>query len=135
MENNFVTRRKIKHSDSHFDIEKLWTDENGNQVWAVIFCSEDEMTQFSQFDLKVGNHLYFERGELLDDALYAEMNNLPFPQWKSDRLAEVNEQIRLIENITPGAQDIFFGENEAVDNGLTDDRPYRAGDASGEFPF
>lgn len=94
------------------------------------------MTQFTNHDLKVGNHLYFERGELLDDALFAELNNLPFPEWKSKRLAEVNEQIRLIENITPNAQADYMGEEDnSVDTGLTDDRPYRPASEAGNFPF
>lgn len=101
--------RTVRHSPTHIDIEELRTDEDGNQVWAVITCynGEDAMTKFSKFDLKVGNHLYAERGELLDDALYAEMNSLPFPQVKSDRLAEVSEQIRLIENVTLEAQGTY----------------------------
>ena len=118
----------IRHSPTHIDIEELRTDEDGNQVWAVIKCynGEEDMTQFTKFDLKVGNHLYTERGELLDDALYAEMNHLPFPQWKSDKLAEVSEQIRLIENVTLNAQADYMGEeNNAVDNGLYDNQPYR----------
>ncbi len=68
------------------------------------------MTTFSKHDLKVGNHLYFERGELLDDAFFAETNNIPFPLEKSKRLAEVSEQIRLIENITAENQADYFDE-------------------------
>ena len=58
MENKFVTPRKIKHSDSHFDIEELLTDENGNQVWAVTFCSEEKMngyTQSTDLETRVNN--------------------------------------------------------------------------------
>lgn len=100
----------IRHSPTHIDIEELRTDEDGNQVWAVIKCynGEEEMTQFTKFDLKVGNHLYTERGELIDDALYAELNNLSFSKVKSERLEEVNEQIRLIENITAENQAAYF---------------------------
>jgi hypothetical protein len=101
-------RRIINHTDNHYDIEEIRKDDDGIEVWAVIYCSEDEMTQFTKHDLKVGNHLYFERGELLDDALFAELNNLPFPEWKSKRLAEVNEQIRLIENVTAENQAGYF---------------------------
>lgn len=68
------------------------------------------MTTFSKHDLKVGNHLYFERGELLDDALFAELKNIPFPLAKSNSLAEVSEQIRLIENITAENQADYFDE-------------------------
>ena len=102
--------RTVRHSPTHIDIEELRTDENGNQVWAVIKCynGEDEMTTFSKFDLKVGNHLYTERGELIDDALYAELNNLSFSKVKAERLDEVNEQIRLIENITDENQASYF---------------------------
>lgn len=71
---------------------------------------EYNMTTFSNHDLKVGNHLYFERGELIDDALFAEMNNLTFPLAKSNRLAEISEQIRLIENITAENQADYFDE-------------------------
>lgn len=66
------------------------------------------MTTFSKHDLKVGNHLYFERGELLDNALFAELNNLPFSEVKSKRLAEVSEQIRLTENVTAENQASYF---------------------------
>jgi len=31
--------RRINHSDNHFDIEELRTDEEGNSVWAVVVCS------------------------------------------------------------------------------------------------
>lgn len=47
MENKFVTRRKIKHTDNHFDIEELRTDSNGNEVWAVTFCSEENMNGYT----------------------------------------------------------------------------------------
>ena len=94
------------------------------------------MTTFSKHDLKVGNHLYFERGELIDDALYAELNNLSFPLHKSNSLEEINEQIRLIENITADNQALYFGENELVDTGLNDDRPYKPADKDwgADFP-
>ncbi len=82
------------------------------------------MTTFSKHDLKVGNHLYFERGELLDDALFAELKNLPFPVAKSNRLAEVSEQIRLIENITAENQAQYFDprtpEQRAADEDAKD---------------
>lgn len=82
------------------------------------------MTTFSKRDLKVGNHLYFERGELLDDALFAELNNLPFSEVKSKRLAEVSEQIRLIENITAENQAQYFDprtpEQRAADEDAAD---------------
>lgn len=38
-----TNRRIVQHTDSHYDIEELRTDSDGNSVWAVIFCSEDEM--------------------------------------------------------------------------------------------
>lgn len=66
------------------------------------------MTEFSKHDMKVGNHLYFERGELIDDALYAELNNVSFSKHKADKLEEIKEQIRLIENITDENQAQYF---------------------------
>jgi len=40
------TLRYVSHSPLHLDIEKLLTDEEGNQVWAVIKCfnKENEMS-------------------------------------------------------------------------------------------
>jgi hypothetical protein len=82
------------------------------------------MTTFSKHDLKVGNHLYFERGELLDDAFFAETNNIPFSLEKSKRLAEVSEQIRLIENVTAENQALYFDprtpEQRAADEDAKD---------------
>jgi hypothetical protein len=40
----YKNRRIIQHTDTHYDIEEIRIDSDGNEVWAVIFCSEDEMT-------------------------------------------------------------------------------------------
>ncbi len=64
------------------------------------------MTTFTEHDLRLGNHLYFERGELLDDLTTATLNERPF--YRHDSLAEIREQIRLIETITPEAQAEYF---------------------------
>ncbi len=95
---------------------------------------------FTKHDLKIGIHLYWERGELLDDALYAELNNRDFSKVKSDRLEEINEQIRLIETITNGAQDEYFGkvaEYPLTFSGgeVAEARPYHAGNYTDEIPF
>lgn len=108
--------------------KQLWGDLTPEQAQEIT-KKEDEM-EYTKFDLKVGNHLYTERGELLDDALYAEMNNLTFPKAKSDRLAEVSEQIRLIENITHDNQASYFdprtAEEKAADAELQDEQATRA---------
>ena len=41
-----TNRRVIQHTPYHVDIEELRTDSDGNNVWAVIFCSEDEMNGY-----------------------------------------------------------------------------------------
>ncbi len=50
--------------------------------------------------------LYEERGELLDIANERAINELPFTL--APQLQEMNEQIRLIENITADNQRVYF---------------------------
>jgi len=50
--------------------------------------------------------LYTERGELLDMKVFADMNERPF--YLQDSLDSINEQIRLIENITEENQNFYF---------------------------
>ncbi len=59
--------------------------------------------------------LYDERGELLDTAAEAALKERPF--YLQSSLDDINDQIRLLENITPEAQDEYFtsytdGRNE-----------------------
>ena len=42
-----TNHRVIQHTPYHVDIEELRTDSDGNNVWAVIFCSEDEMNGYT----------------------------------------------------------------------------------------
>jgi len=50
--------------------------------------------------------LYDLRGELLDTAAEAAINERPFYLQKS--LDDINDQIRLLENVTDEAQDEYF---------------------------
>ena len=50
--------------------------------------------------------LYDLRGELLDTAAEAAINERPF--YLQSSLDDINDQIRLLENITPEAQDEYF---------------------------
>ena len=59
--------------------------------------------------------LYDERGELLDTKYEAAINERPF--YLQSSLDDINDQIRLLENITPEAQAEYFtsypdGRNE-----------------------
>ncbi len=59
--------------------------------------------------------LYEERGELLDTAAEAALKERPF--YLQSSLDDINDQIRLLENITPEAQAEYFtshsdGRNE-----------------------
>ena len=56
--------------------------------------------------------LYDLRGELLDTANEAAVNERPF--YLQKELDAVNEQIRLIENITPEAQAEYFRTGATV---------------------
>ena len=50
--------------------------------------------------------LYEERGELLDTAAEAALKERPF--YLQSSLDDINDQIRLLENITPEAQAEYF---------------------------
>jgi len=50
--------------------------------------------------------LYDLRGELLDTAADAALNERPF--YLQSSLDDINDQIRLLENITPEAQAEYF---------------------------
>ena len=50
--------------------------------------------------------LYEYRGELLDTAAEAAINERPF--YLQSSLDDINDQIRLLENITPEAQAEYF---------------------------
>ncbi len=76
-------------------------------------------------------------------------NTLEAQQWLAAYLAAeqgsginvTEEQADSVHNLivtaesTEGFTDAWCFEDDAIDTGLTDDRPYRAGDASGEMPF
>ncbi len=36
-----ATQRTINHGNNHIDTERLFTDADGNQVWAVIQCNQE----------------------------------------------------------------------------------------------
>lgn len=57
--------------------------------------------------------LYEERGELLDIANERAINELPFTL--APQLQEMNEQIRLIENITADNQRVYFSSGSAFE--------------------
>ena len=52
------------------------------------------------------NDLYFYRGELLDTAAEAALNERPF--YLQSSLDDINDQIRLLENVTTEAQAEYF---------------------------
>ena len=54
-----------------------------------------------------------ERGELLDIANERAIKELPFPL--APQLQEMNEQIRLIENITADNQRVYFSSGSAFE--------------------
>jgi len=90
------TLRIIEHGNGHTDIEALIYSE-----WVVVKCIlEDTMPKTDKFSL------YEERGELLDIANERAINELPFTL--APQLQEMNEQIRLIENITADNQRVYF---------------------------
>ena len=52
------------------------------------------------------NDLYFYRGELLDTAAEAAIQERPF--YLQSSLDDINDQIRLLENVTDEAQAEYF---------------------------
>jgi hypothetical protein len=52
--------------------------------------------------------LYEYRGDLLETAAIAAINERPFYMGKE--LAEIDQQIHILESITPEAQAFYFGE-------------------------
>ena len=102
------TLRIIEHGNGHTDIEALIYGE-----WVVVKCIlEDTMPKTDKFSL------YEERGELLDIANELAINELPFTL--APQLQEMNEQIRLIENITADNQRVYFSNGSAFET-LTKD--------------
>jgi len=67
------------------------------------------------------NDLYFYRGELLDTAAEAAIHERPFYLQKS--LDDINDQIRLLENVTDEAQAEYF----RTDSDGTEHSPYISG--------
>jgi len=78
------------------------TPEDIARIWAQFWGDRKPMTDKRIFDL------YDLRGELLDTAAEAAVNERPFYMGKE--LAEVDQQIRILESITPEAQAFYFGE-------------------------
>lgn len=54
--------------------------------------------------------LYEERGELLDNMAFLAISDLEIPMYMIEQRKELDEQIRLIEIITPEAQVEHFSE-------------------------
>ena len=61
--------------------------------------------------------LYEERGELLDTKYEAAINERPF--YLQSSLDDINDQIRLLENITPEAQAEYFAVPTYTESELT----------------
>jgi len=59
--------------------------------------------------------LYEERGDLLERKAISEKYGVGW--YLQSKLDEINEQIRVIETITPQAQKTYFSELEALDLG------------------
>lgn len=55
--------RTILHDETHYDIERLVRDDDGNQVWAVIFCIDGGHMRRSAVGVMNGN---FRAGYYLD---------------------------------------------------------------------
>jgi hypothetical protein len=115
-----TNRRVIQHTPYHVDIEELRTDSDGNNVWAVIFCSEDEMNGYidtnAEYRLNARHLKHIE-------ATYGK-------DWE-----QVADAIHPL--IVAAEAEIFTDvfADERIDNGLTDDVPYRPGNTDGEMPL
>jgi len=59
------------------------------------------------------NDLYFYRGELLDTAAEAAIQERPF--YLQSSLDDINDQIRLLENVTTEAQAEYFRTDSVTD--------------------
>jgi len=61
------------------------------------------------------NDLYFYRGELLDTAAEAAIQERPF--YLQSSLDDINDQIRLLENVTTEAQEDYFRTDSVASDG------------------
>jgi hypothetical protein len=128
--------RIVEHSD-HYDIENLVLDSDGNEVWAVVMCSQSigEKTMKQYRIIYTRPYLPAPERHETQRAIVNAMNE--------DDLRDIYRdcEIKFIEELHPvvASQEIERlsdpWRDERLDNGLTDDQPYRPASAEGEYPF
>lgn len=100
--------RRIDHSDNHYDIEMLLTDEDGNSVWAVVKCSYSNPKENEMLDAQVK----FTPAVLVTGQ--DEKGN-EFTWWKADGKFVDAYNVREIEeteflNLYPQVEKVYFSD-------------------------
>ena len=131
-------RRIIQHDNSHYDIEelRLVEAEDFEYVWAVIYCSEDNMsftfssneaTDYPALGMCDTCGKRFTQG-------CEHSNTIEAQEWLAAHIVAeqtisiTDEDANDISNLIATAEAEIFTDgfaDERIDNGLYDDQPYR----------
>jgi hypothetical protein len=123
-------RRIVQHDDFHYDIEELRPDECGNALWVVIYCSEADMNRWTPTipqETRVKN--------LIEQIPQEYRARATRECYGADDHEFERKLTAYVIGKTWETYPSVIDEAEQVDNGLTDDRPYRKATADGSLPF